>query len=188
MEHQIALPSFRYHPDPLATGSVVRSDTACVVCGRAQGYVYTGPVYAAEDLDDAICPWCIADGGAHARFGAEFTRVEDVGGHSDGWDPVPRAVAEEVAYRTPGFSCWQTHYWWTHCRDAAEFLGPAGHAELTGEWRGAVDVIRRDAGWDTAPEDEWEELFRSFERDGSPSAYVFRCRHCGKLGGFWDCD
>ena len=185
-----ALPTFRYHPDPLATGSVKASDRACRVCGRSRGYVYAGPVrHAVEDLDNAICPWCIADGSAHAGFGAEFTDPEGVGGFDYGnrWDPVPREVAEEVAYRTPGFFTWQSDRWWTHCGDAAEFLGYAGHEELTNEWRGAVDVIRREVGWDSASDDEWADLLREFDRDGSPSAYVFRCKHCGQLGGFWDC-
>ncbi|WP_409994824.1 CbrC family protein [Burkholderia stabilis] len=26
----MSLPAFRYHPDPLATGSVIRSDARCV--------------------------------------------------------------------------------------------------------------------------------------------------------------
>ncbi|WP_343300093.1 CbrC family protein [Burkholderia sp. MS455] len=34
----MSLPAFRYHPDPLATGSVIRSDARGVCCGDACGY------------------------------------------------------------------------------------------------------------------------------------------------------
>ena len=36
------LPYFPYHPDPLATGSVVSSDIECVCCARRHGYTW-GP-------------------------------------------------------------------------------------------------------------------------------------------------
>ena len=68
------LPEFPYHPDPLATVSVAASDTACVCCGLRRGHVYTGPVFAVADgLDDALCPWCLADGTAAERYEAQFT-------------------------------------------------------------------------------------------------------------------
>ena len=38
----------------------------------ARGYAYTAGFYAEEDVD-AICPWCIADGSAAARFDGSFT-------------------------------------------------------------------------------------------------------------------
>jgi uncharacterized protein len=99
---------------------VVESDASCRACGQARGYVYTGPVYSTEELKDALCPWCIADGSAAETFGAEFT---DVG--ADVPDDVPREVLEELAYRTPGFSGWQQEHWLYHCGDGAAFLGVA---------------------------------------------------------------
>ena len=45
----------------------------CVCCGERRGYIYAGPVYSERELSDSLCPWCIADGSAHSRFGAEFT-------------------------------------------------------------------------------------------------------------------
>ena len=67
------LPTFKYHPDPLATGSVEKSCTTCACCGKARGFIYTGPVYADEEYDQCICPWCIADGSAHEKMEASFT-------------------------------------------------------------------------------------------------------------------
>jgi uncharacterized protein CbrC (UPF0167 family) len=67
-----SLPDFRYHPDPLGSGSVIASAESCDACGQARGYVYDGPVYA-EDDQWVFCPWCIADGTAARRYDAEFT-------------------------------------------------------------------------------------------------------------------
>lgn len=76
----MSLPAFRYHPDPLATGSVIRSDARCVCCGDVRGDVYAGPVYAVDEYEQCICPWCIADGSAHARSDASFTDTYGIGG------------------------------------------------------------------------------------------------------------
>jgi uncharacterized protein CbrC (UPF0167 family) len=123
------LPRFKYHPDPVATGSLVVSDRRCACCGEVRGFIYTGPAYAVEDYDDCICPWCIADGSAREKLDVTFTCEWDVGcaGMSD---PIPREVVEEVAYRTPGFQGWEQPRWWAHCGDAAVFLGRAGREEL----------------------------------------------------------
>src|SRR5690242_10257801 len=95
------LPQFKYHPDPLATGSVVASDAECACCGKSRGFLYAGPVYALEEYEQCICPWCIADGSAHANLGASFTDEAGIGGYGK-WDRVSEKVIEEVAYRTPG--------------------------------------------------------------------------------------
>ncbi|MFF3460151.1 CbrC family protein [Streptomyces sp. NPDC002730] len=42
-------------PDPVSTGSIAPSDTACVNCGLVRGYIYKGPVYAAYELDGRLC-------------------------------------------------------------------------------------------------------------------------------------
>lgn len=181
----MSLPRFTYHPDPLATGSIIASPTVCVSCHQARGYVYTGPVYAEEEYDAQICPWCIADGSASARLDASFTDDEGIGGGGE-WDDVPEAVVEEVARRTPGFSAWQQEQWWTHCGDAGQFIGRAGQGELQALGAGAIAAIQDSAGLDDGP--QWDHFFGALRKDGSPTAYMFRCRHCGELGGYQDCD
>ena len=182
---QPALPAFRYHPDPLGTSSIRASDTVCVVCGQARGYVYTGPVYteSTEELDERICPWCIADGAAHERFAAEFTDMGSIGG--DDWEEVPERVQKLVGHRTPGFTSWQGERWFTHCGDAAAFLGPVGYKELKALDPAARAAIRDEAALEGA---EWQEYYRSLDREGSPVAYLFRCLHCGAYGGYSDMD
>jgi uncharacterized protein len=177
-------PTFKYHPDPIATGSIVASATTCACCDEPRGYVYTGPVYAEDDYDDSICPWCIADGSAHEKLGASFTDEDGIG--SDGaWSEVSDEVINEVAYRTPGFSAWQQEQWWTHCGDAGQYLGKAGKHELIAFGVEAIQAIQESTGLEDG--DEWDEFFDALEKNGSPTAYVFRCETCGTMGGYQDC-
>jgi hypothetical protein len=175
------LPRFKYHPDPLKTGSIVASDKECEVCGKARGFIYEGPIYC-ESEPEAVCPWCIADGSAHTRLQAEFVARDAVGG--DNWESVRAQIADEIAFRTPGFSGWQQERWFTHCSDGAEFLGPMGKQELKQAGAEAVQVIRTECGYNA---DEWEEYFDALNAKDGPTAYLFKCRHCGRLGGYSDC-
>ena len=144
------LPTFRYHPDPVATGEVVPSTAECSVCHVARGFVYVGPVYAIEEVE-GVCPWCIADGAAAAEFDAEFTDV--------GWgvpSDVPPAVTEEIAKRTPGFRGSQQEHWLYHCRDAAAFLGRVGFDDLAHAPE-ALEMLKHENdeyGWTASQSDE----------------------------------
>ena len=177
------LPQFKYHPDPLKTGSIVPSDERCEVCEQARGFLYEGGIYTEEEIE-AVCPWCIADGSAHEKFDIEFIDQGAVGG--DDWDEVSPEIAEEVAFCTPGFSSWQEERWFTHCGDAGEFLGPMGKKELQQAGPEAIEAIRLESGYD---EEEWADYFKSMHlKRGPATAYLFKCRHCGKLGGYSDCN
>ncbi|MBL9130358.1 MAG: CbrC family protein [Verrucomicrobiaceae bacterium] len=179
----MSLPEFRYHPDPRKTGSVEASETECLCCGTARGYIYTGPVFCEEEVRDEICPWCIADGSAHEKFDAEFTDSAGVTGY-DRSIQVPQSVIEEVAFRTPGFTGWQQEHWLTCCGDAAAFLGHAGRAELEQTWPDAIPAVRAECGYD---DDEWDGYFAAMHKDSGPTAYVFQCLHCQKLLAYSDC-
>jgi uncharacterized protein len=176
------LPIFKYHPDPLATGSIERSDCKCLVCGQARGFIYKGQSYAEQELIDAFCPWCIANGTAHEKFEAAFVDAAGVGGYGT-WESVSAQIVDEVAYRTPGFTGWQQERWFTHCGDAGQFLGLAGQRELTAFGLEAIKAIKEEIGFEG---EQWDQYFSSLDRDGEPTAYVFRCRQCGALGGYSD--
>jgi uncharacterized protein CbrC (UPF0167 family) len=47
----------------------------------------------------------------------------------------------------------------------------------------AVEVIRRESGFEN---EEWSGYFDALDKNHGPTAYIFRCRHCGKLGGYSD--
>lgn len=181
------LPSFTYHPDPIRTGRIIASDEICRSCGQSRGYVYAGAPYAVEELEEALCPWCIADGSAATKLHAEFVDAAAVGDYGR-WEAVPDAVVDEIAHRTPGFAGWQQERWWTHCGDAAVFLGTAGRRELEAEWPDAIEAVRTDAGFGSESGTGWDGFYAALSRDHGPTAYVFRCRHCGQFGAYTDTD
>lgn len=165
------LPAFKYHPDPLATGNVVASENECLSCESARGYVYAGPAYTVEEeLDNAICPWCIADGSAAKRFDAEFTSIS--GKDAESVDP---SVVDELLHRTPGFVSWQDAFWLFHCNDACEFRGdlPADRLATLNDAERASLLRELPTNW------TWEWIAESYEPGGQPAIYWFVCRHCG---------
>jgi uncharacterized protein len=90
-----------------------------------------------------------------------------------------------LLWQTAGPRGWQQERWFTHCGDAAAYLGQAAGRQLRGEWAPALPSIRADAAMS---DEQWEQLLDDFATGptGSPTAYVFRCLHCGQLGGYWD--
>lgn len=166
------LPQFRYHPDPIATGAVEPSKKECRACERARGFIYVGPVYAHDELVDALCPWCIDSGTAAEMFDAEFTDV--------GWGVppgVPASVTGDIAHRTPGFRAWQQEHWLYHCDDGCAFLGAVGRRELE-DYPDALEALRRESQSDGWGEQEAADYLGSLTKGGSPTAYLFRCLAC----------
>ncbi|MGW6280578.1 CbrC family protein [Kribbella sp. NPDC055071] len=170
------VPGFRYHPDPVGTGSAVASEGACGLCGEKTGFRYEGPVYGVQLQE--ICLGCIADGtaadrlvGAHGP--AEFTDV--------GWgvpDGVPAAVLDEISRRTPGYYAWQQDHWLYHCDDGAAYLGRVGWEQVQHD-SGAMLALRLEAnelGLDGSAAMDW---IGRLSVDGDMTAYLFECLHCG---------
>ena len=171
----MALPTFRYHPDPLGSGSVVASTTECRCCGQARGCIYAGPVYAEDDLDDALCPWCIADGRAHRKFDAEFVDSEAFD------DGAPEAAVEEITRRTPGFSAWQSQRWPACCGDATAFIAPAGIAEIRAAHRELETALLSHIIYEmNISGGAATGMLQSLDRDKGPTAYLFRCLKCDR--------
>lgn len=168
------LPTFRYHPDPLRSGSVVASPNMCRCCNRARGYVYTGPTYAeADNLDDHICPWCIADGSAAKRFEAVFVDEEVFE------DDLPAEVIAEVTERTPSYSGWQQEEWPTCCDDAAAFITPVGYKELHRDFAELEDLVIEFVETELDLEgSDADKFLKKLNLDVGPTAYIFRCLHC----------
>lgn len=180
----MSLPTFRYHPDPIVTGSIAPSNEVCQCCGRARGYVYTGIVHTREEVD-TVCPWCIADGSAHERYDGSFTDAAGIGG-SDPYNRASNAAKAEVAFRTPGFSGWQEERWLAHCGDACAYVGPAGYREIIAfDSPELIASLRQDTV--TMIDDaDFPDFLRAFDRDTQPVAFVFQCLHCGILQGYVD--
>ena len=167
-------PTFRYHPDPIATGAVKESQERCTVCGERRGYIYERSIYSADPAsDDArVCPWCIADGGVSEKYSGELNcGIENSG------DSVSRAVRDEVGKLTPGYESWQGDEWLTHCNDACEFHGDATAEEIRTI---SAEVLQETIDRYDMSRESWFEMIDRYEPPGNPAFYRFRCRHCSK--------
>ncbi|MFI1791029.1 CbrC family protein [Streptomyces olivaceoviridis] len=172
-----SLPFFRYHPDPLASGSIRAASETCACCKGNRGWIYTATFYTAQDVSGRLCPWCIADGSAAERFAGEFTDAY-------GLDGVSEEVLHEVTRRTPGFHAWQDPHWLVHCQDAAAFVGEVGYAELAAHPE-ALDQLRADmrtAGWHD--ESQLEHFLVNLGEGAT--AMLFRCTVCGTYLAYAD--
>lgn len=167
------LPVFRYHPDPLRSGSVIASPKKCRCCKQARGFIYTGPVYSETDLDDCLCPWCIADGKASQKFDATFMDTEAIA------EGAPESAVTEICERTPGYNSWQSGYWPVCCDDATAFLMPAGIAEIRAQCHELEGEIMSHIvhGMEISG-GAATRLLNSLQRDASPTLFVFRCLKC----------
>lgn len=163
------LPTFRYHPDPVATGAVVPTDEACECCGESRGFKYNSTMYASES-PECVCPWCIADGSAAQKFDGMF--LDDYPLKRAG---VPQSVVDEVCLRTPGYNSWQQQIWQAHCNDACEFHGDASEAEVLGMSGEALSIFLTRSGM--KPE-HWPRLRDNYAPGGDASVFRFVCRKC----------
>jgi uncharacterized protein CbrC (UPF0167 family) len=173
------LPSFRYHPDPLATGVIEASAVRCACCGKQRGFIYVGPVYGEAELHESICPWCIADGSAASKRGASF--ADD---HPLRKAKIPERIVEEVNLRTPAFSSWQQEQWLTHCGDACAYLGDASVEDVANATQETKLAWQAEYRLDARA---WEQITRNYQPRGAQAFYKFQCLHCGAVLFGWDC-
>ena len=169
-----ALPKFRYHPDPVRSGVVRLGPETCKCCNRARGYIYSGPAYSeGDDLEDCLCPWCIADGTAAEKLGASFvdTWALDAAG-------IAQHTISEVGLRTPGYVSWQSEEWLSHCNDACAFYGDMAREELESIPPAVSAVVMNAHG---ISESDWSGLVKHYEPGGDPAFYKFVCLHCGAV-------
>jgi uncharacterized protein len=114
------LPEFPYHRDPVASGSIRKSDAACQCCGRVRGILYAGVIYSRADVD-SLCPWCIADGSAADKYDATFFDADFCDSESNQVE-LPAEYHRAVFGCTIGFATFNPIGWWVHCGEPAEYV------------------------------------------------------------------
>jgi uncharacterized protein len=171
-EPQTILPAFRYHPDPVSTGSVKASRDVCICCGKTRGFIYTASVYGRLKPEGRLCPWCIANGEAALKFNCFFSDEDPLVRAG-----VPRAAIIEVTRRTPGYNSWQQEVWLACCNDACVFRGDASISQLNALQGDDLSQLQRD--WPISPT-RWAQFVKQYTPGGGMAVYRFDCLHCGK--------
>src|SRR5262245_55079291 len=97
-------PIFKYNPNAYKLEIIKKENIVCTVCNQQREYVYDGPFYSEEDVEN-ICPWCISDGSAAKKYDGTFQDEASI-------EDVDNEIAiDEVLHRTPGYSAWQQEEW-----------------------------------------------------------------------------
>ena len=118
------LPRFKYHPDPLSTGSFEEGEEKiCPCCGNKSKVYYSSFPYCTEDVE-YICPTCISNGEAAKKFDAIFVNNAEWHGEND------KEKDDELFRRTPGYLSWQGEHWLSCCDDYCAYMGTVGTREL----------------------------------------------------------
>ena len=198
------LPKFKYHPDPIKTGSVVESDETCDCCQKQTGYIYSGSLYS-RNRPDYLCPWCIADGSAAKKYDGEFiaffTGEVEVSTPDSAINTFilnltqkiksllnnnkSDEIYEELSKRTPGFSSFQEEQWQFHCNDACEFHGLATTDDFK---KISEEETKRLIDNSSLSLDEIEEFKK--EKEDTELHYIFKfiCHKCGEIKFMEDLD
>ena len=183
------LPKFKYHPDPIKTGSIIKKKTKCPVCNQKQEFVYEGPFYSIEDVE-GICPWCIANGEASKKYDGEFqdyASIEGITPDPNGSDSIDynKDDIDVLVTKTPGYSGWQQEVWLGHCNEPCSFEGYVGWKEIQEAGIDVEEDLEIQASlYGMSKEDFCERLFNN----GSLQGYLFKCVKCGKYRLTTDCD
>jgi uncharacterized protein CbrC (UPF0167 family) len=164
----VPLPQFTYHPDPVGNGVIKQEATRCPACNQERPYVYVAGFYSEVDAE-GVCPWCIADGSAAAKFQGSFTSI--------GMTEVASAASiDEVTHKTPGYFSWQEPEWLAHCGECCAFIGYVGWLEISHlEEELSNEIARLKEEWHM-DDTEFREVLR---KDGDVTGYLFRCIVCG---------
>lgn len=134
--------------------------------------MYVGPFYSRERVK-GLCPACIADGSAAAKWNGMFVA-------SDGPEPLDDpAKRDELLHRAPGyFSAYGWDPWPVHCDDYCALIGQVGWSEiepLEPELRGDLDRFQQ------VSELSDDDLVDYLSMPASPlRAHLFRCLACGR--------
>lgn len=167
---ELGIPTFKYHPNPLATKAFEESKEGlvCDCCGEVTHIYYQTPFYSIDDVE-CLCPTCIANGNAATKFNGSF---QDDLSIEEGVNDLDKI--DELIHRTPGYCGWQQEYWRVHCGDFCAYLGYVGASELKA--LGIMEEVLDDLIWD----DEQKQMIKESVNGGHLQCYLFKCLHCGK--------
>ena len=170
------LPTFRYHPDPLAAGSFKEGKAKiCPCCEKESTVYYTLRPYCIENVEN-LCPTCISTGRAAQKFEAEFVQDAE-------WQGVKDKEKDQVLFcQTPGYVSWQGEHWLSCCQDYCAYLGTVGTREL--EEMGIAEQVLEEY----EARGEFQDVADYLVKDGDMCGYLFRCLHCEQYHLWVDAD
>jgi uncharacterized protein CbrC (UPF0167 family) len=193
---------FKYFQGPIEEMADLSSGVReCIFC-ETRGKCFRLASALCESLSDeqkesaSGCFACLQQGRFEFWHDTEIGVLDESGlTHVYNHNKIPPPDFSEKALielrRTPQIVTWQQELWLTHCSDFMIYVGTWEPKDFN---RNAPDGDGRSLFLQMTDPDInhlWDE---SFSKKGKSllswhaTYYVFRCAHCGKLRGNWDCD
>lgn len=174
----------------------------CSICNTEHSYCFDleyliTDKFSEDDKKGEIgCYDCLKKGEFEFWHDTEFGVLDKKGlrkvyNHNIENPPILSELVLTEMKRTPQIATYQQETWLTHCNDFMVYKGTWQPLDFyrnspTGNGRDLfIEMTDKDLShlWDESLE-EGETLLETWY----PTYYVFKCRHCGKLRGNWDCD
>jgi len=190
-------PTFEYFQGPATEmADLLEGENRCSICGETGTCFSLHHASYKGDRDGKGCLDCLRKG---RFFFPHETEAGSLTGRRAALEPLhPRhkvpedfnRVAFAALLKTPQFITWQGELWLTHCDDFMIYLGEwkprdfETHANDGDSRRLFLEMTDEDMNhlWDAAIPDGAEK-----PSDWYATYYAFKCKHCGKLRGNWDC-
>jgi uncharacterized protein CbrC (UPF0167 family) len=193
---------FKYFKGPIDEMSdLVIEHSVCSICGKTDhcfelDYTITN-VFSDDEKDGKFgCYSCLKEGRFEFWHDTEFGMLDENGlskVYKHNMDNPPLIAIEKLVElrRTPQIISWQQELWLTHCDDFMVYKGtwePKDFYSNSKDGDGKalfMSMTNEELNhlWDDSlPENE------TLLEEWYPTYYVFRCSHCGKMRGNWDCD
>lgn len=164
------LPRFKYNPVAYDIKVFIHEVGECSVCNEQRSIKYDGS-FSADENPEYICPWCIENGAAAAKYDGSFV---DYHGIENPNGLVPRTMLDVVSLRTPSYIAWQQEAWLSHCNEPCAFIGYADRERIKPLIEELKEDIEVNIGFDP------ELIYLHLTTDGDIVGYLFQCVNCGK--------
>jgi uncharacterized protein CbrC (UPF0167 family) len=183
-------------------GDLLEGQHKCSICNKDNEHCFdlefsiTNKFLHEEKEGKIGCYECLRKGEFEFWHDTEFGLLDENGltkvyNHNSDNPPNIKEDTLKELRRTPQIITYQQEVWLTHCNDFMVYNGTWEPLDFyknspNGEGRDLfMQMTDKEMGhlWDDSLQ-EGQTLLEEWH----PTYYVFECRHCGKLRGYWDCD
>ena len=194
---------FIYFKGPIEDMAELLTDrNTCSICNKEHDYCFDleftiTEKFSSEEREGKIgCYDCLKKGEFEFSHDTEFGMLDENGltkVYNHNIDNPPKIDDETLTElrRTPLIVTYQQGVWLTHCND---FMIYKGTWEPLDFYQNSASGEGKDLFMEMTDKDInflWDESLQEGQtllEEWYPTYYVFECRHCKKLRGYWDCD
>ena len=183
-------------------GDLLTERNTCSICGKEHAFCFmldfsiTDKFTTKEKEGKIGCYDCLRNGEFGFWHDTEFGFLDENGlrkVRGRNYDNTLEISANSLSElrRTPQIVTYQQEMWLTHCNDFMVYVGTWTPKDfnLNSPTGNGKDLFLELT--DKELSHLWDESLQEGQmmlEEWYPTYYMFKCRHCDKLRGYWDCD